>query len=176
MRRLALALSVTLVVAGCASPSLGFLDQSNAGMGRMDVVKRVRDGDTFVLERGDQAVRVLGIDTPETVHPNKPVECGGPQASAWAEHTLPPGTQVRVDFEPGSAPKDQIDRYGRLLGYVMYRSPGSSVWKDYSVETARAGFAKNYVYDKPVSRQNQIAEAEQDAKNNRRGMWSFCKY
>src|SRR5437660_5022484 len=77
-------------------------------------VVRVVDGDTFLARVGsgpDVRVRVIGIDTPETVKPNTPVRCYGPQASAFTKHLLPAGTVVRDAHESGG----DFDRYGRQL-------------------------------------------------------------
>src|SRR5437764_768828 len=77
-------------------------------------VVRVVDGDTFLARVGsgpDVRVRVIGIDTPETVKPDTPVRCYGPQASAFTKHLLPAGSQVRAAHEPGG----DLDRYGRQL-------------------------------------------------------------
>ena len=78
-------------------------------------VVRVVDGDTIDLRFGGttERVRLIGIDTPETVKPNTPVQCYGPEASAHTKALLPKGTAVTVerDLEPR-------DTYGRLLLYV----------------------------------------------------------
>ena len=71
------------------------------------------DGDTLVLDGGER-VRLIGVDTPETVHPNKPVERFGKEASAFTKE-LTDGKRVRLEFEQGSA---RTDRYGRTLAYV----------------------------------------------------------
>lgn len=185
MRKLLAALALAGVLSGCAAPVqrpvslLPQVDPSNAGLGRMDYIQSVVDGDTVILRGDEQRVRILGIDSPETVSPDqrsgrKPPECWGLESSAWAKRTLAPGTQVRIEFEPNTDDRSRIDRYGRLLGYVMYKASDTS-WRNFSVESARAGMSRNYVYGKkPVSRQNQIAAAEQDAKNARRGLWGRC--
>ena len=75
-------------------------------------VERVVDGDTLLLDNGAR-VRLQGIDTPETVDPDRPVECFGPEADLRTRQLLPPGTSVLLvrDIEAR-------DRYGRLLAYV----------------------------------------------------------
>ena len=72
------------------------------------------DGDTIVVARGDQrdTVRILGIDTPETQHPTKPVECFGPEASAYTKRRLS-GRVVRLEDDV-----ETHDIYGRRLAYV----------------------------------------------------------
>ena len=81
-------------------------------------VSEVVDGDTIkVVSRGfETPVRLVGIDTPETRHPGKPVQCYGPQASAMTTRLLPVGQKVIVRSDPT---QDTRDRYGRFLGYVF---------------------------------------------------------
>lgn len=79
-------------------------------------VLRVVDGDTVDVDyHGTTRVRVLGIDTPETVHPNKPVECGGPQASRAAQKLLD-DKKITLAFNPEG---DRIDKYDRALAYIQ---------------------------------------------------------
>ena len=81
------------------------------------------DGDTLKvdLKNGEEwDVRLIGIDTPETVRPNTPVQCGGPQAST-SMHGLADGRRVTLVSDPT---QDRIDRYGRLLDYVFRGQPG----------------------------------------------------
>jgi micrococcal nuclease len=105
----------------------------------------------------------LGIDTPETKKPGYTVGCWGPEATKFAESTML-GQRVALVADPT---QDKTDRYGRTLAYLV-RQDG---W-DYSVEAARAGAARSYVYGGvPVSRYDAIAGAEQQARTARRGLW-----
>jgi endonuclease YncB( thermonuclease family) len=130
------------------------------------LVLEVVDGDTIDIRddnRGPLRVRVLGIDTPETKKPGYTVGCWGPEATGFAKSTL---LGQRVAFIPDPT-QDRTDRYGRTLAYVV-RADG---W-DYSVEAARAGAARSYVYGGvPVSRHDAIAAAEKEARDARRGLW-----
>jgi micrococcal nuclease len=133
--------------------------------GRPMTVQRVVDGDTVKLAApsgGTVTVRVLGIDTPETVDPRKGVGCFGPQASAWAKRELS-GKRVRVRTDPS---QDTRDKYGRLLAYLTL--PDGT---DYSIEAAREGYAKAYVYDTPVAEAARIGAAEKQAHAAARGLW-----
>lgn len=97
-----------------------------------DVVKIV-DGDTIDVRddiRGHLRIRVLGIDTPETVDPKKTVGCWGPEATTFAKTNLV-GHRVALVIDPT---QDAHDKYGRTLAYIV-KSDG---W-DYSIEAARAG-------------------------------------
>ncbi|WP_394249502.1 thermonuclease family protein [Arthrobacter pityocampae] len=79
-------------------------------------VVRVIDGDTLVInfDGDDQTVRLLNVDTPETKHPDKPVECLGPEATEKLESLTPPGTQVGLDFDV-----ERTDKYDRVLAAVF---------------------------------------------------------
>lgn len=129
-------------------------------------VTRVIDGDT--IEGTDGAgevlkVRILGIDTPETRAPGKPVQCWGPEATQFAKDTLL-NQQARLVADPS---QDSRDRYDRVLAHVVLISSGES----YAVLAARAGAAKSYVYGQPVTGHEQIEAAEQDAKFMDYGLW-----
>ncbi|MDP3997654.1 MAG: thermonuclease family protein [bacterium] len=126
------------------------------------LVKRVIDGDTIELETG-QKVRYIGIDTPETVHPDKPVQCFGKEASA-KNTSLVAGKRVRLEKDVS-----ETDRYGRLLRYVYV---GDTFVNDYLV---RQGYANSSSYPPDVKYQEQFKQAEQEARVNKRGLWgSAC--
>ena len=129
-------------------------------------VLRAVDGDTIDIRddsRGRLRVRVLGIDTPETKKPGVGVACWGPEATEFARSTMV-GRRVALQPDPT---QDRTDRYGRTLGYLV-RADGF----DYSVEAARAGVAKSYVYDGiPVTRHAAIEAAESEARAASRGLW-----
>ncbi len=129
-------------------------------------VLRVVDGDTIDIRddvRGRLRVRLLGIDTPETKEPGYTVGCWGPEATEFAKSTML-GQRVELVADPT---QDRTDRYGRTLAYLV-RADG---W-DYSVEAAREGAAKSYVYrGVPVSRYDAIEAAETEARDARRGLW-----
>ena len=124
-------------------------------------VDRVVDGDTVDLSDG-RRVRVLGIDTPETVDPNKPVECWGPEATAFARATLE-GESVTVAGDPTQA---AVDRHSRALAYLTLDDG-----RDYSVLAAAAGMARAYTFDQPVQKAPQIEGAEAEARAAGRGRW-----
>lgn len=130
------------------------------------IVLRVVDGDTVDIVddvRGRLRVRLLGIDTPETKKPGYTVGCWGPEATHFAETSLT-GQRMAMITDPA---QDLHDRYGRTLAYLI-KADG---W-NYSVEAARAGAAKSYVYQhKPVSEHPAIAAAEQEAIAANRGLW-----
>lgn len=129
-------------------------------------VLRVLDGDTLDVRddnRGRLRVRVLGIDTPEVHRPGWSVGCWGPEAERSATETLT-GQRITLTADPT---QDANDRYGRTLAYVNLADG-----RDFSVESARSGMARSYVYDdKPVSRYPEIRAAEDEARAALRGLW-----
>lgn len=134
---------------------------------RRYAVLDVVDGDTVkVAYRGSEvSVRVIGIDTPETVHPSEPVECGGPQASATATRLLS-GKQVRVVFDPSQG---RVDAYGRMLAYL--EAPGVG---DFGLAMIRRGRAAEYTYDTSYARQARYQAAEGAAQADGHGVWADC--
>ena len=129
-------------------------------------VERVVDGDTLELEN-DARVRLLGVDTPETVKPNHPVEPWGPEASAFTR-SLIQGQDIRLEFD-----KERVDRYGRYLAYVWYRDEATGKEKLLNEELIRAGLgraATEFRYSESMKRRFRRAEAE--AQSAGRGIWS----
>jgi micrococcal nuclease len=107
-------------------------------------VASVVDGDTIkVRARGAlTTVRLIGIDTPETRHPSKPVQCFGPAATKAAKRLLRPGQAVRLVTDPT---QDTRDRYGRLLAYV-YPKGKAGARGSVNFTLVAHGAAKVYVY------------------------------
>lgn len=129
-------------------------------------VTKVIDGDTIDVTLGSttERVRLLGIDTPETVHPQKPVECFGPEATAEVKKLLE-GKKVYLIPDPMNSDKD---KYGRLLRYV-FLADGEFV-NDYLVKN---GYAYNYIYE-PFQFMKWFAFEEEYAKNRSVGLWGKC--
>jgi len=157
-------------IAACATAAGVSLGSAPAGgadtVSTTALVLKVVDGDTIDIvddDRGRLRVRILGIDTPETKKPGYTVGCWGPEATEFAR-TMLLGQRVAAITDPT---QELTDRHGRTLAYLV-KADG---W-DYSVEAARAGAARSYVYDdRPVSRYAEIDAAEQEAKAASRGLW-----
>lgn len=133
---------------------------------RLYRVIRVVDGDTVKVDiNGGESVRVIGINTPETVHPDKPAECGGADATAAARALLD-GKRVAVVYDPT---QDRRDRYGRLLAYLDIPQSG-----DFGETMLRKGHAKEYTYADPYQRRTTYRSAEQQARAADRGLWGGC--
>jgi micrococcal nuclease len=163
-RLLLVALVVVVLVAVRAR-----LDEGGAGNGGADghaSVVRVVDGDTVEVRVGDrdETVRLIGIDTPETVDPRSPVECFGEEASARTKALLPEGTEVRLvaDVEPR-------DQYDRLLAYV-YRDDGTFV----NLALVEDGYASLLTYPPNVAHVDEFTAAAARARNEGRGLWIAC--
>ena len=129
-------------------------------------VLQVVDGDTVVLDfhGSTETVRLIGIDTPETVHPSKPVECFGPQASAYLHALLKPDTHVRIQRDI-----EARDRYNRLLVYI-YLLDDTFV----NDELLRQGFARTLRIEPNTTFATQFASTETGARANRVGLWQAC--
>lgn len=125
-------------------------------------VTRVIDGDTFVLETG-QTVRLIGIDTPELHHPRKPVGCFAVEANNQLINLIL-NKSVRLEKDVS-----ETDRYGRLLRFV-YLSDNTFV-NDVLV---RQGYALAATFPPDVKFSPQFIEAEREARDSNRGLWSAC--
>lgn len=128
-------------------------------------VTKVVDGDTiWVRVGGDRAkVRLIGIDTAETVAPGEPVGCFGPEATEEAQRLLT-GTSVFLERDPTQG---DYDAYDRLLAYA---------WLDdgrlFNLEMIRGGYAIEYTYDDPYAYQAEFRAAQTEAEDTQAGMWS----
>jgi micrococcal nuclease len=131
-------------------------------------VVRVIDGDT-ILVRGSggriEDVRLLGIDTPETVDPRKPVQCYGPEASAFAKH-LETGRVVTLAYD-----RELHDRYGRFLAYVWLAGKRPLFVNAVLVQR---GYARTYPFPPNTAHAALFAGLERSAALAGRGLWSSC--
>lgn len=141
---------------------------------RADVVEGLRvrvtyvvDGDTFRAHTRtgrEVEVRVLGVDTPETVDPDEPVECGGPAATRLARQLLT-GRTVTLRSDSTQA---AVDRYGRTLAYV------ETGGRDFAAEMVRRGAATEYTYKDAYRRQEHYRALEKTARARGAGLWGSC--
>jgi len=121
-------------------------------------VKRVIDGDTLLLTNGER-VRLIGVDTPETKHPQKPVEYFGREAYLFTKQMVD-GKEARFEFD-----RQKRDRYGRLLAYV-YLLDGTFL----NAEIIRQGYGFAYVKF-PFKYMEEFRRYEREARENKKGMW-----
>lgn len=124
-------------------------------------VVRVIDGDTIEIE-GKIKVRYIGVNTPELHDPRKPIECFG-QTASDENKKLVEGKEVYIQKDIS-----ETDKFKRLLRYVWV---GDIFVNDYLV---RQGFAQVSTFPPDVKFQQQFIEAQTEAKENKRGLWSQC--
>lgn len=159
LRRVALATGVLLFgIILAAAASNGAPAQLPAA------VTRVIDGDTIEvsLDGRQETVRLIGVDTPETVHPRVGVEPWGPEASAFTKRLLPPGTRVRLELDV-----QERDPYGRLLAYV-YLPDGRML----NALLLEAGLAQLLTVPPNVRYVDLFVRLQREAREAGRGMWS----
>ena len=130
----------------------------------MRVVK-VTDGDTIRvrLNTQDVTLRLIGMDTPETVDPRKPVQCFGKEASAYAK-TLLNNTTVYISAD---TTQGDTDKYQRLLRYVWLEDG-----RMFNQLMINEGYAFEYTYNTPYTYQTAFKSAQADAQQAQRGLWS----
>ncbi|MDW5594951.1 thermonuclease family protein [Conexibacter stalactiti] len=130
-------------------------------------VERVVDGDTIAVRVGDERerVRYIGVDTPETVKPDAPVECWGPAASALNKRLVRDGEQVTLRFD-----RELRDRYGRLLAYVYRGRDRLFV----NARLVRDGAARTLSISPNTAHAGELARLQADARAAGRGMWGAC--
>jgi len=128
-------------------------------------VSSVIDGDTIqvVIDNEKETLRLIGIDTPETVDPRKPIQCFGKEASAKAKSLLS-GKSVRLESDPTQGERD---KYQRLLRYVFLED-GTNFNKLMISE----GYAHEYTYNIPYKYQSEFKQAQKEAEENKRGLWA----
>lgn len=141
-------------------------EQAGAEAGMAEVV-RVVDGDTIVvrIDGQEEKVRLIGINTPESVDPRKPVECFGKDASKHAAELLPEGTAVRLVRDV-----EARDRYQRLLAYVYRADDGLFV----NLAQVTDGFAEPATYPPNVAHVDEFAAAARTARDRNIGLWAAC--
>ena len=128
------------------------------------LVTRVVDGDTVevALDGGEEDVRYIGVDTPETVKPDTPVQCFGPQASAFNHH-LVEGRRVRLVFGV-----ERRDVYGRLLAYVYLGD------RFVNAELVRRGLARTLTIPPNDRFAGRFQGLQMAASRSGRGLWGAC--
>jgi len=130
-------------------------------------VTRVIDGDTLEVQIDGSVtkIRLIGVDTPETVHPNKPVQYFGKEASAFTRR-MAEGKQVTLEFDQASAATGHRDKYGRLLAYVFLED-GTLL----NAEIIRQGYGHAYTRF-PFARMEEFRALEREAREAGRGLWA----
>ena len=127
-------------------------------------VIRVIDGDTILVktDTGSSRVRLIGVDTPETFHPSKPIEYYGKEASLFLTNFLK-GERVYLLYE---GEKASTDKYNRVLSYI-YRTPDGLFA---NAEIIRQGYGRAYTRF-PFKYKAEFRQLEQFAKQAKKGLW-----
>jgi len=156
----------TVLVLGLLAGGCG-LGGGSSGPPGTATVTHVIDGDTVEVRLGrrTETVRLLGIDTPETVKPGAPVDCYGPEASARTKALLPPGTEVRLTRDVESR-----DRFDRLLVYVVRADDGLFVNRALVAE----GYARILAIAPNDAHRAELGRAAAAARAAGRGLWAAC--
>lgn len=128
-------------------------------------VVKVIDGDTITVEKAGktETLRLIGINTPETVDPRKSVECFGKEASAKAKELLS-GKQVKLEADPTQG---ELDKYQRVLRYVFLLDG-----TNFNKLMIEQGYAYEYTYNTPYKYQIEFKQAQQAAETAKRGLWA----
>ncbi|HPX52626.1 MAG TPA: thermonuclease family protein [Candidatus Paceibacterota bacterium] len=141
---------------------------------------RVVDGDTLEIKRLDgkavedvekvMKVRLIGINSPESVDPRRPVECFGKEASAYMKNVAE-GRVAALEFD---FTQNKFDDYGRLLAYIFVKDSGlaDNNVRFLNEEMIKEGYAYEYTYNYPYKYQAQFKLLENTARINYVGLWS----
>ena len=130
-------------------------------------ILKVIDGDTVTVKiaRKKETLRLIGVDTPETVHPTKGVECFGPEASNFTKLTLKKDLQVRLVRDV-----EARDRYQRLLVYI-YLQDGTM----FNLILVEQGFARAMNIEPNSAFATEFAMREAEARTQQIGLWGACE-
>jgi micrococcal nuclease len=153
-----------LLCSGCGPFARDGADELPPGVA---VVDHPVDGDTVVVRIGGrrESVRFIGIDTPESVARDRPVECFGLEAKHRTAELLPAGTQVRLERDI-----EARDAYGRLLAYITRVDDGVFV----NLLLVEEGFAESFPFEPNTAHRADFDRAEAAARAGDRGLWPVC--
>ena len=161
---------ITLIVILLGGYTLNQPQQETVTVGPVDPgyyrVVTFSDGDTISVDMNgtEEKIRMIGVDTPETHHPSKPVQCFGRAASAFTKEFI--GTRpVRLEADPLN---DNRDRYGRLLRYV-YTPDGKMLNR----ELIAQGYGFAYT-SFPLEKSDEFQKLEDNARDKNLGLWGGC--
>lgn len=165
LTKLFFALLVALILL-IFKPAIKGIVPDNYEAGTYNVIE-VEDGDTIIVDMDGtpEKVRFIGVDTPETKDPRKPVQCFGRAASEFTKQQIG-DNPVRLEADPTNTNRD---RYDRLLRYV-YLLDGSLL----NAKLIEEGYGFAYL-NFPVEKAEQFQALEDSARANNRGLWAGCE-
>jgi micrococcal nuclease len=131
-------------------------------------VTKVVDGDTIKVKINgkEENVRLIGVDTPENVHPSKPVQYYGPEASAYTKKRLE-GQTITLEFDV-----QQRDKYGRLLAYVWLANGKNKKAEMFNQTLVKEGYAQVLTIPPNVKYTDSFVKLQKQARDANRGLWS----
>lgn len=166
MRRL---VPVLLLLAACshAASSASSTTLRPGSLEANATLEWVTDGDTINvrIDGTTEKVRLIGIDTPETKKPDTPVQCFGPEATAFTKSLLPVGTPLHLQRDV-----EARDKYGRLLAYAYRAADGMFV----NLEIVAKGYARLLTIPPNVARSGEFVAAARTAERQNIGLWAGC--
>ena len=161
-----------IVIMSCSNSSQLLLPPQG---GQTDLVEiahveilKVVDGDTVEidLDGHTERVRLIGVNTPETKHPTKPIECFGPEASAYMTQLLPKGAHVRIERDV-----EARDRYGRMLLYLYLESDNLFI----NLDLISRGYGTPMSIEPNTFHRNDFVRAAAQAETANVGLWKACR-
>ncbi len=157
---------VLVALVGCSSGRAS-APASTGVLAANATVIYVTDGDTIgvKIDGVEERVRLIGIDTPETKKPNTPIQCFGPEATAFTKSLLPEGTMLHVERDV-----EARDVYGRLLAYVYRSTDGMFV----NMEIIGQGYARPLTIPPNVAHADEFVMAARNAEATNVGLWAGC--
>ncbi len=135
-------------------------------------VVAITDGDTAEVETQGRTtvVRLIGVDTPETVAPDQPIGCYGPESSGYATSILTEGRLVKLEIPRIG---DSEDAYGRTLAYVYIDQDGDGAYEHlFNADLIRLGYARTTNFPHTYSR--RFERLVEDARAEEAGLWGAC--
>lgn len=134
-------------------------------------VVRAVDGDTLEVSGGcNEKIRLLYIDTPETVKPNTPVGCFGPQASDYTKKKFTTNQEVYLKTD-----KEVNDRYGRALRILFFKNEDTNDFtKSFNYELVSKGYGIAKFYSPNITHKKEMLEGEKNAKDKKLGLHQDC--
>ena len=156
---------IILLIVVAIALGIGLLNGSESARTTQADVLEVVDGDTIKVQfaNGDkETIRLLGIDTPETHHPTKPVGCFGPEAELYSRENLL-GRSVELEYDV-----ERYDRYKRTLAYVYVDNVR------FNDELVKNGYAKILSIQPNDKYSYELLQHEMSARKNQYGLWGYC--
>ena len=163
MRGVITTFALLIGLASCSNSSPPPNGKSDLGK-----IADVIDGDTVDIDINGRTerVRLIGVNTPETKHPTKPIECFGPEASAYLTQLLPKGTRVRIERDV-----EARDRYGRMLLYLYLGSNDLFI----NLDLVARGYGTPMSIEPNTFHRNDFVRAAAQAEAADVGLWKACR-